>query len=74
VSRGVFFAYARTPALKDARLMLEEAWRVGQPLPPMEINTALLAATTELGGPERDSSAVIEAIRARLMPDGRGES
>ena len=51
--------------LKDARLILEEARRVGQPLPLMEINTALLAATVELGGPERDSSAVIEAIRVR---------
>ena len=49
--------------LKDARLILEEARRVGQPLPLMEINTALLAATIDLGGAERDSSAVIEAIR-----------
>jgi 3-hydroxyisobutyrate dehydrogenase-like beta-hydroxyacid dehydrogenase len=51
--------------LKDARLILEEARRLAQPLPLMEINTALLAATIELGGPQRDSSAVIEAIRAR---------
>jgi L-threonate 2-dehydrogenase len=51
--------------LKDAQLILEEAGRLGQPLPLMEINTALLAATIELGGPERDSAAVIEAIRAR---------
>ena len=56
--------------LKDARLILQEARRVGQPLPLMEINTALLAATIESGGAERDSSAVIEAIRsARLPPD-----
>jgi 3-hydroxyisobutyrate dehydrogenase-like beta-hydroxyacid dehydrogenase len=55
--------------LKDARLILEEARRVGQPLPLMEINTALLAATIELGGPERDSSAVIEAIKS-----GAGET
>lgn len=49
--------------LKDAQLILEEAHRVGQPLPLMEINTALLAAAIELGGPERDPSAVIEALR-----------
>ena len=51
--------------LKDAQLILEQARRLGQPLPLMEINTALLAATIELGGPERDSSAIIEAIRYR---------
>jgi hypothetical protein len=31
----------------------------------MEINTALLAASVDLGGPDRDSSAIIEAIRSR---------
>ncbi|HYC47810.1 MAG TPA: NAD(P)-dependent oxidoreductase [Burkholderiales bacterium] len=51
--------------LRDAHLILEEARRAGQPLPLMEINTALLSATVELGGGERDSSAVIEAIRAK---------
>jgi 3-hydroxyisobutyrate dehydrogenase-like beta-hydroxyacid dehydrogenase len=51
--------------LKDAQLILEEARRVGQPLPLMEINTALLAASVDLGGPDRDSSAIIEAIRSR---------
>lgn len=49
--------------LKDAQLMLEEARRLGQPLPLMEVNAALLAASIELGGADRDSSAVIEAIR-----------
>jgi 3-hydroxyisobutyrate dehydrogenase-like beta-hydroxyacid dehydrogenase len=60
--------------LKDARLILEEARRLGQPLPLMEINTALLAATIDLGGPERDSSAVIEAIRSGRVASNSGKS
>lgn len=64
--RGDYTPQSRiAQTLKDARLILEEARRRGQPLPLMEINTALLAATIELGGPDRDSSAIIEAIRAK---------
>jgi putative dehydrogenase len=49
--------------LKDARLMLAEAALHGQRLPLMEANAALLAAAADEDG-ERDSAAVIEAIRA----------
>lgn len=49
--------------LKDAQLMLAEAKRLGQRLPLMEANAVLLAAATREDG-ERDSAAVIEAIRA----------
>lgn len=49
--------------LKDAELILNEARRHGQRLPLMEVNAAILMASIDLGGPDRDSSAVIEAIR-----------
>jgi 3-hydroxyisobutyrate dehydrogenase-like beta-hydroxyacid dehydrogenase len=49
--------------LKDAELILQEARRRGQRLPLMEVNAAILAVSIDLGGPDRDSSAVIEAIR-----------
>jgi L-threonate 2-dehydrogenase len=49
--------------LKDAQLMLAEAKRRGQRLPLMEANAALLVAAAHEDG-ERDSAAVIEAIRA----------
>jgi hypothetical protein len=50
--------------LKDAELILDEARRHGQRLPLMELNAAILAACIESGGPDRDSSAVIEARHA----------
>ncbi len=50
--------------LKDAKIMLETAHRLGQNLPMMEANAALLAIAIALGGDERDSAAVIEAIRS----------
>jgi 3-hydroxyisobutyrate dehydrogenase-like beta-hydroxyacid dehydrogenase len=53
--------------LKDARLILEEATRHGQRLPLMEANAALLAAAADEDG-ERDSAAIIEAIRASRSP------
>lgn len=51
--------------LKDAQLMLDEARRLRQSLPLMEVNAALLAASIELGGADRDSSAIIDAVRMR---------
>lgn len=48
--------------LKDAQLMLAEANRLGQRLPLLEANAALLAAAVGADG-ERDSAAVIEAVR-----------
>ena len=50
--------------LKDAQLMIETAHRLGQSLPMMEVNVALLVAAIAQGRAERDSAAVIEAIRA----------
>lgn len=50
--------------LKDAQYMLETAHRLGQKLPMMEVNAALLAAAIAQGRAKRDSAAVIEAIRA----------
>lgn len=52
-----------TQSLKDAQFILETAHRLGQHLPMMEVNAALLAATIAQGGTRRDSAAVIEAIR-----------
>lgn len=49
--------------LKDAQIMIETAHRLGQNLPLMEVNAALLAAAIALRGSEADSAAVIEAIR-----------
>jgi len=51
-------------ALKDAQFMIEAAHRLGQNLPMMEVNAALLAAAIARRGGELDSAAVIEAIRA----------
>lgn len=51
-------------ALKDAQFMIEAAHRLGQNLPMMEVNAALLAAAIAGRGGELDSAAVIEAIRA----------
>ena len=50
--------------LRDAQFMIETAHRLGQNLPMMEVNAALLAAVLAQRGCEVDSAAVIEAIRA----------
>lgn len=50
--------------LKDAQFMIETAHRLGQNLPMMEVNAALLAAVIAQRGCEVDSAAVIEAIRS----------
>jgi 3-hydroxyisobutyrate dehydrogenase-like beta-hydroxyacid dehydrogenase len=49
--------------LKDAHMILSESAKLGLKLPMMKTNTELLQKSIELGGPERDSSAVIDAIR-----------
>ncbi|MBR1287474.1 NAD(P)-dependent oxidoreductase [Bradyrhizobium sp. AUGA SZCCT0177] len=51
--------------LKDAELIIEEAGRCGMHLPLTTIQAELLRATIALEGPDRDSAAVIEAIRRR---------
>lgn len=56
--------------LKDAELILQEADRHGLPLPLTSVQAELLRKTIALEGPDSDSAAVIEAIRAGR---GRGE-
>jgi 3-hydroxyisobutyrate dehydrogenase-like beta-hydroxyacid dehydrogenase len=53
--------------LKDAEMILREAERHGLPLPMTAAQADLLRTTIALEGPDTDSAAVIEAIRA-----GRG--
>ncbi|WP_172649009.1 NAD-binding protein [Bradyrhizobium elkanii] len=55
--------------LKDAELILQEAGPHGLPLPLTSVQAGLLRAAIALQGPDNDSAAVIEAIRA-----GRGHS
>ncbi|MCC8978808.1 NAD(P)-dependent oxidoreductase [Bradyrhizobium acaciae] len=50
--------------LKDAELILQEAGRRGLPLPLTSVQAELLRAAIALEGPDSDSSAIIEAIRA----------
>ena len=49
--------------LKDADLIIEEAGRCGMHLPLTTTQAGLLRDAIALEGPDRDSSAVIEAIR-----------
>jgi len=49
--------------LKDAELIIEEAGRCGMHLPLTTTQAGLLRAAIALEGSDRDSSAVIEAIR-----------
>lgn len=51
--------------LKDARLMLDQAARVGQQLPLLEVHAAILEACVREGEGELDNSVVIEEIRRR---------
>ena len=53
-----------TQTLKDAELILQEAAQLHQSLPLLEANARLLRECVTLDG-ERDSAAVIEAIRGR---------
>jgi 3-hydroxyisobutyrate dehydrogenase-like beta-hydroxyacid dehydrogenase len=49
--------------LKDAELIIEQAGRSGMHLPLTTIQAELLRTAIALEGPDRDSAAVIEAIR-----------
>jgi 3-hydroxyisobutyrate dehydrogenase-like beta-hydroxyacid dehydrogenase len=49
--------------LKDAELIIEQAGRCGMQLPLTTIQAGLLRNAIALEGPDRDSAAVIEAIR-----------
>ena len=56
--------------LKDAELILQEAGRHGPPLPLTSVQAELLRKAIALNGPDSDSAAVIEAIRAERDQDG----
>jgi 3-hydroxyisobutyrate dehydrogenase-like beta-hydroxyacid dehydrogenase len=51
--------------LKDAGLMLDQANRVGQRLPLLEVHADVLEACVNHGEADRDNSIVIEEIRRR---------
>ncbi|NEU97138.1 NAD(P)-dependent oxidoreductase [Bradyrhizobium uaiense] len=55
--------------LKDAELILQEAGRHGLPLPLTSVQAELLRAAIALEGPDSDSAAIIEAIRAGREQD-----
>jgi 3-hydroxyisobutyrate dehydrogenase-like beta-hydroxyacid dehydrogenase len=56
--------------LKDAELIIEQAGRCGMHLPLTTIQAELLRTAIALEGPDRDSAAVIEAIRRPPAPAG----
>ncbi|MGA8696418.1 MAG: NAD(P)-dependent oxidoreductase [Xanthobacteraceae bacterium] len=51
--------------LKDAHLMMDQARKLGQELPLLEIHAAVLEACVHHGESEKDNSVVIEEIRRR---------
>jgi putative dehydrogenase len=52
--------------LKDTHLMLDQARKIGQQLPLLEIHADVLAACVRHGEGEQDNSIVIEEIRRRI--------
>src|SRR5712672_3482383 len=59
-----------TQTLRDAELIIEQAGRCGMHLPLTTIQAELLRTAIALEGPDRDSAAVIEAIRRRPASPG----
>jgi 2-hydroxy-3-oxopropionate reductase len=53
--------------LKDTHLMLDQARKIGQQLPLLEIHADVLAACLRHGEGEQDNSIVIEEIRRRVL-------
>jgi len=51
--------------LKDVHMMLDQAKRLGQQLPMLEVHRDVLEACVRAGEAERDNSIVIEEIRRR---------
>src|SRR3974390_691910 len=51
--------------LKDTKLMLDQAHKIGQALPLLQIHADVLEACIRHGDSERDNSIVIEEIRRR---------
>jgi len=63
---GDFAPEARArQTLKDAHLMLDQARKIGQALPLLQIHADVLEACIRHGEAERDNSIVIEEIRRR---------
>ena len=64
--RGEFAAEGRiTQHLKDVHLMLEQAERIKQQLPMLEVHADVLEACVRQGEADLDNSAVIKEIRRR---------
>lgn len=57
--------------LKDAELILAAAAAAGQPLPLMRAGAGLLRWAVSSGGGDRDSAAVVEAVRELACKDDR---
>jgi 3-hydroxyisobutyrate dehydrogenase-like beta-hydroxyacid dehydrogenase len=53
--------------LKDTQLMLDQARKVGQQLPLLQIHADVLQACVRHGDSEQDNSIVIEEIRRRVL-------
>jgi 3-hydroxyisobutyrate dehydrogenase-like beta-hydroxyacid dehydrogenase len=53
--------------LKDVHLMLEQAQRIGQKLPLLEIHAEALEACVRHGEGDKDNSIIIEEIRRRVL-------
>jgi 3-hydroxyisobutyrate dehydrogenase-like beta-hydroxyacid dehydrogenase len=51
--------------LKDAQLMMDQARKLGQELPLLEVHAAVLEACVGHGESEKDNSIVIEEVRRR---------
>ena len=65
---GEFAAEGRARQhLKDIHLMLDQARRVGQQLPLLEVHADVLEACVRHGEGEEDNSIVIEEIRRRTL-------
>jgi 3-hydroxyisobutyrate dehydrogenase-like beta-hydroxyacid dehydrogenase len=64
--RGDFLPEGRVrQTLKDARLMLDQAARVGQKLSTLEVHADVLEACVRAGEADLDNSAIIREVRRR---------
>jgi putative dehydrogenase len=69
MTRGEFTPEGRvTQHLKDVHLMLDQAERVGQELPALQVHADVLEACVRQGEGELDNSIVINEIRRRTKP------
>lgn len=65
---GNFVPEARArQTLKDAELMLDQAGKIGQQLPLLEVHADVLRACLRHGEGDQDNSVIIEEIRRRLL-------